>query len=194
MTSKDAKVERLRQALEDFSGGTLFDREAEEAKASVRKRALGLLDQRARSRAELRGRLTDLDFAPDVVDDVLADLERAGLVNDHDFASEWVRQRHARRAKSARALDRELKDKGVAGTVRAAALEQIAAEDEESAARAAAVKKARTVKSVPADRAERDKMLRRIVGVLARRGYGGDMSLRIARSVLDERIAELGSN
>lgn len=191
MTSNTDKVERLRQELENFSGGTLFDHEAEEAKAQVRGRALRLLDQRARSHSELRGRLTDLEFDPRIIEEVLDDLQRAGLLDDAAFAHEWVRQRHARRGKSASVLDRELREKGVAEAVRAAALEQIDSSDEEAAARAAAEKKARTVKTVPADRAERDKVLRRIVGVLARRGYGGEMSLRIARSVLDDRIAEL---
>lgn len=191
MTSSEDKVEQLRQALEDFSGGTLFDHEAEAAKAEVRGRALRLLDQRARSHHELRGRLVDLEFEPQVIDEVLGDLHRSGLLDDQAFANEWVRQRHARRGKSASVLDRELREKGVSEQHRAEALEQIAAEDEEAAARAAATKKAGTVKTVPADRAERDKILRRILGVLARRGYGGEMSMRIARSALDDRIAEL---
>ncbi|AIT61303.1 recombination regulator RecX [Corynebacterium doosanense] len=191
MTSNTDKVERLRQELENFSGGTLFDHEAEEAKAQVRGRALRLLDQRARSRHELRGRLVDLDFDPRLIDEVLDDLERAQLLDDQSFAHEWVRQRHARRGKSASVLDRELREKGVSEAIRTEALEQIDSSDEESAARSAAEKKARTVKTVPADRAERDKLLRRILGVLARRGYGGEMSMRIARAALDDRIAEL---
>lgn len=185
------QVEQLRRALEDFSGGTLFDQQAEEAKAGVRKRALGLLDQRARSVDELRGRLLDLEFESPVIEEVLRDLEGVGLLDDKSFAIEWVRQRHARRGKSASALDRELREKGVAEGIRSAALEQIAVDDEEAAARAAAEKKALTIKTVPADRTERDKHLRRILGVLARRGYGGEMSMRIARAVLDDRIAEL---
>lgn len=189
------KIEKLRQALEDYesgaAGGQLIDAGAEEAKASVRSRALRLLDQRARSRKELRERLLAAEFEPDVIDVVLDDLAGVGLVNDESFAREWVRQRHVRRGKSARALNMELKDKGVDAADRAVALEQITEESEEATARKVAEKKARTIKKVPADRHEREKFLRRIVGTLARRGYGQGMTMRISIEALDARIAEL---
>ncbi|MDO5453769.1 MAG: recombination regulator RecX [Corynebacterium sp.] len=188
------KIARLREALEQYSPaeeGGLFDREAEEAKAQVRKRALGLLDQRARSREELRGRLIDAEFDPDVVDEVLDDLQRSRLLDDAAFAYEWVRQRHARRGKSARVLDRELREKGVAAALRAEALEQIDEADEEATARTFAEKKARSVKTAPVDREDYNRELRRVVGVLARRGFDGGMSMRLAREALDARIAEL---
>lgn len=189
------KLEKLRQALEAYeagdAGGQLVDANAEAAKAPVRSRALGLLDQRARSRKELRDRLVAADFEPDVVEDVVDDLAGVGLVDDETFAKEWVRQRHARRGKSARALNMELKEKGVEAADRAAALEQITEESEEAVARRVAEKKARTLKSVPADRHERDKFLRRIVGTLARRGYRQELVMRISIDVLDARIAEL---
>lgn len=188
---RDARIDQLRQALADFRPGSLFDHEAEEAKAAVRKRALLLLNARARSRHELRGRLLDLEFEEAVVDDVLDDLAGVGLLDDAAFAHEWVRQRHARRGKSSRVLDRELQDKGVDSATRADALEQIDTADEEATARALAEKKARSVRTVPADRAESDRALRRIVGVLARRGFAQGMSLRIARDALDERVAQL---
>lgn len=185
------KIARLQEALDAYEPGTgLFDRKHEEALAPVRKRALGLLDQRARSRAELRERLLKAEFEPQLVDEVLDDLAGSGLLNDAQFAHEWVRQRAARRGKSARALDMELRYKGVGGADRAAALEQISDEDEEHTARAVAEKSARKVKSAPTDRAEYDKHLRRIVGALARRGFNQGMALRIAREVLNGRIAE----
>lgn len=189
------KLEKLRHALEAYesgdAGGQLIDAEAEAAKAPVRSRALGLLDQRARSRKELRDRLVAADFEPEVVDTVVDDLAGAGLVDDEAFAKEWVRQRHARRGKSARALNLELKEKGVEAADRAVALEQVTEESEEAVARRVAEKKARTLKRVPADRHERDKFLRRIVGTLARRGYNQELVMRISIEVLDARIAEL---
>ncbi|MGY0887486.1 recombination regulator RecX [Corynebacterium aurimucosum] len=189
------KLEKLRRALGAYesgdAGGQLIDAEAEAAKAPVRSRALGLLDQRARSRKELRDRLVAADFEPEVVDTVVDDLAGVGLVDDEAFAKEWVRQRHARRGKSARALNLELKEKGVEAADRAIALEQITEESEEAVARQVAEKKVRTLKRVPADRHERDKFLRRIVGTLARRGYNQELVMRISIEVLDARIAEL---
>lgn len=189
--NKLAKLQEAIKAYEAGQGGQLFDRAEEEALAPVRKRALGLLDQRARSRAELRGRLIDAEFDPTLVEHVLDDLERTGLLNDAVFAREWVRQRASRRGKSARALEVELRNKGVAETVRQDALSQISVADEEAAARVVAEKKAREVKSAPSDRTEYDKHLRRIVGVMARRGYSSGLSLRLGREVLDARIAEV---
>lgn len=185
------KLARLQRAIDEFEEGDLFDARRDEALAPVRKRALGLLDQRARSRHELRERLIKAEFAPELVDEVLASLERASLVDDSLFAHEWVRQRAARRGKSAKALDLELRDKGVAADVRASALAQISEEDEEAQARALAEKKARALKVVPADRAEYDKALRRVVGVLARRGYSSELTVRVARESLDARIETL---
>lgn len=191
------KLEQLRQALEAYekgeAGGGLFDREAEEAKLKVRSRALGLLDQRSRSRQELYDRLVQAEFDPEVVDEVLDDLAHAGLIDDAAFAAEWVRQRHKRRGKSRSVLDRELREKGVSQEDRDEALSQIDAADEEAMARALAEKKARGVKSVPVDRKEREKALRRIVGVLVRRGFNEGMSLNIAISALEERCEELSS-
>ena len=187
------KIARLQAALDAYEPGTgLFDREREEALAPVRKRALGLLDQRARSRSELRDRLLKAEFEPGLVDEVVDDLAGSGLVNDEQFATEWVRQRAARRGKSARALDMELRDKGVGEADRASALEQISGEDEERTARAVAEKAARKVRTAPANRAEYDKYLRRIVGALARRGFNQGMAIRIGREELDARIAECG--
>lgn len=189
-----AQVEKLRHALEAYAAGevpALFDRQAEEEKAKVRSRALGLLDYRARSRKELRDRLIEAEFEPAVIDDVLDDLQSSNLINDQNFAQEWVRQRHQRRGKSARALDRELSQKGIDQDTRQRALEQLDAADEAAMARKLAEKKARSIKEIPADRAERDKQLRRVVGVLARRGFPESMALQISREVLAERHREL---
>lgn len=192
------KLEKLRTALEEFNrrqeegaASTLFDREAEEKKAEVRRRALLLLDQRARSRSELQGRLDALEFDHDIIEEVLEDLTRANLINDESFAQEWVRQRAQRRGKSTRVLDRELRDKGVDAGIRARALEQIDSEDERDTARAVAVKKARSESRIPADRSDYDKALRRVVGALARRGFPAGMSMDLAREALDERIEDL---
>ena len=159
-----------------------------------------MLDQRSRSRHELRERLLNPRRVkegedgpdPDLVDEVLDSLTRSGLIDDEAFAREWVRQRFERRGKSSSVLRRELQNKGVSAADRESALQQIDESDERELARELARKKARSVKAVPADRAELDKELRRIVGVLARRGFPQSMALQIAREALDSRCEELG--
>lgn len=197
------KLRKLQEALNAYAAGEgsgLIDHEHEKAAAKVRERALRLLDQRSRSRHELRERLLDPRRVkegedgpdPDLVDDVLDSLTRSGLIDDEAFAREWVRQRFERRGKSSSVLRRELQNKGVSAAERESALQQIDESDEHELARELAQKKARSVKAVPADRAERDKELRRIVGVLARRGFPQSMALQIAREALDSRCEELG--
>ena len=122
---------------------------------------------------------------------MLDSFQRNGLVDDLTFAREWVRQRFERRGKSAAMLDVELQRKGVGEADRAEALSAIDRDDERAVARALATKKAKQVKRIPEDRQQRDKELRRIVGVLARRGFNSGMSLELAREALDERCAEL---
>lgn len=188
---KAARLEDLRDKLAQVSAEGQFDRVHEEAKAQVRHRALLLLDQRARSRHELHDRLTQLEFEPQLITEVLDDLERCRLIDDEAFAREWVRQRHQIRGKSRRALRQELRNKGVGAEICEAALEQISGVDEADIARQLAVKKAATIRHEPADRKEYDKFLRRIVGMLARRGYGEGVSFSVAKQALDDRIAEL---
>lgn len=191
--AKERKLEQLRAALDHYErhGSDLFDHQAEDAKRQVRHRALLLLDQRARSRHELQERLVSLDFDTRVIADVLDELEQSRLVNDHDFAMEWVRQRHELRGKSRSVLDQELQRKGISPEHRAAALEQVDDDAEYDCARELAMKKARQITKPPADYAEQEKYLRRIVGVLARRGFASGMSFAIAKEALEQRIAEL---
>ena len=191
--AKERKLEQLRAALAHYErhGSDLFDHQAEDAKRQVRHRALLLLDQRARSRHELQERLVALDFDTRVIADVLDELEQSRLVNDHDFAMEWVRQRHELRGKSRSVLDQELRRKGISPEHRAAALEQVDDDAEYDCARELAAKQARQITKPPADYAEQEKYLRRVVGVLARRGFASGMSFAIAKEALEQRIAEL---
>ena len=187
-------VDRLRTAVaavESESSG-FIDIEAEKDRAKVRHRALLLLDHRSRSRHELDRRLRDLEFPAGVISDVLDDLERVGLLDDGAFAYEWVRQRHLRRGKSREVLDRELREKGVDAELRDRALGQIEESDERAVALQLARKKARTaVTRAPLDRAARDRALRRVLGVLARRGFPQGMSMELARLAIEERISEI---
>lgn len=190
------QVARLRRALaaaeRGADGSGIVDLDRERAKAPLRARALRLLDQRARATEELRRRLAEDDDAPaELIAEVLADLRSAGLLDDAAFAAEWVRQRARRRGKSRRVLDRELRDKGVAAADRDAALDQVDDAEEEATAAAVAAKRAAAIRRAPADRAERDRDLRRVLGALARRGFPQEVAMRRARAALADRYAEL---
>lgn len=185
-------IEKLAQQIAEADGGSLYDAGREESKAPIRAKALRLLDQRMRSRKELVERLEAVEeFPTSMIEEVVDDLTRSGLVNDELFASEWVRQRFASRGKSKMVLNRELQEKGIDASLRSDALEQITHNAEEEVARKLAAKKAATIKTVAPDFNTKQKDLRKVVGVLARRGFPSELSMSIARDQLEERYREL---
>ncbi len=86
---------------------------------------LRLLTARARTRAELAGQLTKRGYPDDVSAQVLDRLADVGLVDDADFAEQWVRSRRVNAGKGKRALAAELRTKGVDNEVITAALADI---------------------------------------------------------------------
>ncbi len=158
------------------------------AGASAYDSALRLLGVRARSRHELRTRLLDKDFEPDEVDSVLDRLAGVGLVDDRDFAHQWARSRHTYSAKGRTALRHELRTKGVDPVIVAEAVGTIDDADErDRAAELLGKKIGRVPVEALDDPKERDRHLRRLVSMLARRGYGPGVAMELVRTALDER-------
>lgn len=190
-------IDRLRRAVSEVGQGQaepIVDRELEKKLAPLVAKATLLINHRDRSEAELRHRLTEAleeGEEPRLVDTVVSRCLDNGMLDDERFAHEWVRQRQHNQKKSVSVLRRELRDKGVASSVIEDALGQVTEEDQQDILQALVTKKAGTVKTVPADRAEYDKALRRIVGVAARRGFPAGAGMDAARAALDARISEL---
>ncbi|AWT26033.1 Regulatory protein RecX [Corynebacterium provencense] len=188
-------VSRLREAVAAVGrGAPLVDTGLEKRLAPLVSKANRLISHRDRSEAELRDRLTDAlepGEDPRLVDTVIRRCLDNGMLDDRRFATEWVRQRAHTRQRSIAVLRRELRDKGVSSTVIEEALGQITVDDQREILHALVGKKAATIRTAPADRADYDRMLRRIVGVAARRGFPQGESLTAARSALDSRIREL---
>ena len=88
---------------------------------------LRLLTARARTRAELAGQLVKRGYPDDVAATVLNRLADVGLIDDAEFAEQWVRSRRANAGKSKRALAAELRTKGVDDDVIAETLDNIEA-------------------------------------------------------------------
>jgi regulatory protein len=133
-------------------------------------------------------------FTPDVAAAVLDKLAAAKLVDDAAFAEQWVHSRHTYSGKGKQALSQELRTKGVSQEHAAAALDRIDAEDERERATELVRKRCRTVRlpdpSDPDARSERDKIVRKLVGMLARRGYAQGMAFGVVKSELDRLGAD----
>lgn len=139
---------------------------------------LRLLAIRARSRAELAQRLSAKGFASEVAEPALDRLAEVGLIDDAEFARQWVRQRHNFSGKGRQALAQELRRKGVAQEDAAAALDSLSADDEHERATELVRRKLRTL---PAG-LDREKAIRRLVGMLARRGYGHSVAYTVVKA------------
>jgi regulatory protein len=144
---------------------------------------LRLLTARARTRAELAGQLTRRGYPDDVRERVLDRLAAVGLVDDAGFAQQWVQSRRARAGKSRRALAAELHTKGVDHDVITAVLGGIDAAAEWDRAEQLVRAKLRRETLAGDD----TRVVRRLVGMLARRGYSQNLAAEV---VLAELAAE----
>lgn len=149
----------------------------------VTKRAYAILAQRDHSRAELRSKLVDRGSQPHIVERLLGSLEHAGLVDDARFAEQFVRSQRESRGKSHSAIARALRDKGVSDDDARGAVEQLG--DDFPFALAAARKKAAGTRGLA-----HDVRMRRTLGVLGRRGFGGSVARRAAEQALGEDDGE----
>lgn len=77
--------------------------------------ALRILERRARSTADLRGRLVSAGYQAVHVDGIVARLESVGLLDDARYARDWVAARDRYRPRGERALRQELGLRGVSG-------------------------------------------------------------------------------
>jgi regulatory protein len=134
-----------------------------------------------RTRSELRGDLLRRGIPDEVADRVLDRFTEVGLIDDAAFAQSWVEARQRTRGSARAVLRQELRGKGVDAAEAEAALASIDEDAERERARDLARVKARaTLRLEPAAR------VRRLTGMLQRRGYPASMSFAVVREVLAE--------
>ena len=147
-----------------------------------------LLDQlagRARSRADLEKKLAQRNVPGELATRLLDRFEEVGLVDDAAFAREWVAQRQQGRGLARRALAQELRRKGIDDEVARDALGDVEESDEVEAARMLVRRKLRSVQGL-----ESDKAVRRLVGMLARKGHSSGVAYRVVREELGADLAD----
>ena len=153
---------------------------SERREEQARALCLRLLTAQARTRAELAGQLKKRGYSADVTTRVLDRLTKVGLVNDADFAEQWVHSRRGSAGKGNRALAAELRTKSLDDDVIEAALSGIGGATEHD--RAAKLVRTRLRReNLDGDQA---KVARRLVGMLARRGYSETLCFDVVRTEL----------
>jgi regulatory protein len=149
---------------------------------------LRLLTARPRTRVELAQALARKGVEEDVASKVLDRLDEVGLIDDAAFAEVWVRSRHNFQGLSRRALAMELRRKGVADESAEEALATVDSEAEEERARQLVRKRMRALSD-----ADESAKIRKLVGMLARKGYAEGLAYRVVKdelrtSLLDDAL------
>jgi regulatory protein len=166
----------------DASGwGAASDGGPADPEAAAREICLRLLSFSPRTRAQLADALRRKGVADEVAEQVLGRYTEVGLIDDEAFARAWVQSRHTGRGLARRALAAELRQRGVADDTVKEAVEELAPEQEEAAARELVAKRMAATRGL-----DPTKRTRRILGVLARKGYPSGLAYRLVREALED--------
>ena len=152
-----------------------------EAADAAKQVLLRRLSHAPRTRKELAKDLKDKDISDEVANVALDRFEEVGLINDQALASNYVSSQHERKGLGKNALRQQLRAKGISDDVALEAISQISDDQEFQAAFALACKK---IRSLQKDDAKTQ--LRKIVGVLARKGYSSNLAFRVAKEVITD--------
>jgi regulatory protein len=146
--------------------------------------ALNTLSMVAKTRGELAAKLTDKGYPEDVIDEALDRLTEVGLINDAAYARDYAASRQRGRGLSSSAIRRELQRKKLAAEHIDDAVADISPEDEYARALELVQRKAPSTRSLPVQA-----RIRRLAGMLIRRGYPAG----IAFAVVKESLAAEGA-
>lgn len=147
--------------------------------AAAREICLRLLERRPHTAAELAEALRKRGVPDEVAQPTLVRLSEVGLINDAEFAEAWVQSRRRHRHLGRQALTYELRRRGVADELIADATSAVTAEAEFAAAAALAERKLASLRHVAAD-----VQARRLLAMLARKGYAAEVAHRAVREAL----------
>ena len=155
--------------------------QAADPEDQARQLCLRLLTGRPRTRAQLAEAMQRRGVPDDAAAAVLARFTEVGLIDDAAFARAWVESRHHGRGLARRALSAELKQRGVDGQDISAAVSALDPADELATARRLVDKGLAASRGKPLPT-----RIRRLVGLLARKGYPAPIAYRVVREAIDQ--------
>lgn len=153
--------------------------DSSDPEAVARLICLQQLEHKPRTRAELAETLRRRGVPDAAATTVLDRLTEVGLVDDAAYAQQWVEQRHRSHGSARRLLAAQLHRKGVDPEQIAAAVEQLPADTQEQTAAALVARKRPSLA-----RYDVPTQTRRLVALLARKGYSGELAYRVVRHAL----------
>jgi regulatory protein len=148
---------------------------------------LRMLTAAPRTQAELATALRRRGVPEEAAQAVLARFAEVKLIDDAMFARAWVETRHHSRGLAGRALGAELRRRGVARDDIDSALEELDPEQELATARELVDRRLAGTRSQPGPA-----RMRRLVGMLARKGYSPSLAYRVVREALEQEAEDAG--
>lgn len=187
---RDRLARRTQQIL-DRSPAAADPAAVEHEKMVVRecRYLMRLLSTRRRSAGEMRDRLAQREVPGAIIHEAMARMGRAELIDDEAFAREWIQQRRELRALSDLALRRELEKRSVDTAVIDAALAGTEGDEEQRCRALVRSRIDRTDRALlreERDGSHRRRLARRLDALLTRKGYPGDLAVRIISAELRE--------
>lgn len=146
---------------------------------------LRLLDQRARTRAELAAALHRRGVPEEAAGAVLDRFVDVGLIDDGALAEGYALAQHHERGLAGRAVALKLRRRGVPDSDIQTAVAQIDADAERAAAQRLVARKLRALVGV-----EPSAQARRLVGLLARRGYSPGLAHDVVRAAMAGQLPD----
>ncbi len=148
--------------------------------AHARSILLRRLEDQPRSRAELAESLAKKNVPAEVATELLERFEEIGLINDADFARQWVQSRQRTRGVAPRVLALELRRKGIDDEIISEVLGELDPDDARAAAHRLVQKKLRSMGSL-----DDTTRIRRLTSMLARKGYSPQLAFDVVREELE---------
>ncbi len=156
--------------------------QTEDTRERAYQQALIFLSYRARSESEIRQNLRRHEFSDEIIEHTLTRLREHRLADDSQFARAWVENRSTFRPRSRRALQMELRQKGLSDE---AAQSALAGLDEEALAYEAGLKKARRLEVL-----DWNEFRKKLSEFLARRGFPYSVIAPVVARIWNETHAE----
>lgn len=153
--------------------------------AVAREICLRLLTHRARSRSELAQALDKRDVPPDAAARVLERFIEVGLIDDTALAESLARGQQRDRGLAGRAVATRLRQRGLDDEIVTAAVEGIDVDSERARAKQLVAKRLRALSGLAPEVQQR-----RLVGLLARKGYSPGLSYDVVRTALATGTSE----
>jgi len=152
----------------------------------AREICLRLLEAGPRTTTELANKLQAKGIPDEVAQEVLGRFAEVGIVDDALFARMWVDSRHRSKGLAGRALGQELRRKGVSDEDAREALEQLDPDEETATARTLVRRKLAGTAGLTTEA-----RVRRLAGMLARKGYSSGLAYRIVKEELEAEGADV---